>query len=269
MTTLRTKLDANQVLRDSFDENAGRLRVDAEVTASIGTVDVIIDASSGDNLAIADQTGTNYLNINPDGSIDANVKLDAADGDSVKISDGVDSLAVNTDGSINVVNVDGASEATLQNLLTELQQKTEPTDAQNIRALDSSTDSVEVVATSLPLPTGAATEDTLQDVLTQLQSPLEIQALVATEDNVLTAGTINGQSNGQVFYNVNNVRQQVLSTHDRIEVATYTDLGLKTQRITEINYTSPTFPGVTVKKAVNWVFDGKFYVYSGSVWSIL
>lgn len=73
MTSLRSKLDANQVLRDSFDENLGRLRVDAEVTASIGTVDVIIDAATGDNVAISDSTGTNTLSINPDGSINASL----------------------------------------------------------------------------------------------------------------------------------------------------------------------------------------------------
>lgn len=73
LNPLSTKLDAAQVVRRSYDEDANRIRVDAEVTATIGTVDVIIDASTGDNIAIADQTGANYLDVQSDGSINVNV----------------------------------------------------------------------------------------------------------------------------------------------------------------------------------------------------
>lgn len=69
LNPLSTKLDAAQVVRRSYDEAENRIRVDAEVTATIGAVDVVIDASTGDNIAIADPTGTNYLEPNPDGSI--------------------------------------------------------------------------------------------------------------------------------------------------------------------------------------------------------
>lgn len=70
LSPLNTKLDSEQVLKRSYDETKNRIRVDAEVSATIGSVDVIIDAASGDN---------------------------------IKISDGVDTLLVNADGSINVV----------------------------------------------------------------------------------------------------------------------------------------------------------------------
>lgn len=73
LNPLNTKLDADQTIRRAYDETKNRHRVDAEVTASIGTVDVIIDASAGDNIAIADQTGTNFLDVEPDGSINVNV----------------------------------------------------------------------------------------------------------------------------------------------------------------------------------------------------
>lgn len=72
LSPLNTKLDAAQVIRRAYDEPNNRLRVDAEVTATIGTVDVIIDAASGDNIKISD--GVNTLSINPDGSI--NISLD-------------------------------------------------------------------------------------------------------------------------------------------------------------------------------------------------
>jgi hypothetical protein len=67
LSPLNTKLDANQVLRRAYDEPNNRLRVDALVTATIGTVSVLIDAASGDNISISD--GTHTLEINPDGSI--------------------------------------------------------------------------------------------------------------------------------------------------------------------------------------------------------
>lgn len=66
---IKSKLDANQVIRQAYDDDTGRLKVDAQVSASIGTVEVIIDAAGGDNIAITDATGTNYLEPNPDGSL--------------------------------------------------------------------------------------------------------------------------------------------------------------------------------------------------------
>lgn len=98
---LNTKLDADQVLRRAYDEADNRLRVDAEVTAVISSVDVIINAAT-DNIAISD--GTDFLAINADGSINVNVSdiVISAANDSIKIGDGTDFLAINADGSINV-----------------------------------------------------------------------------------------------------------------------------------------------------------------------
>lgn len=67
LNAINGKLDANQVLKRAYDEVKNRLRVDAEVTATIGTVDVAIDAAGGDNIAISD--GVDTLVINPNGSI--------------------------------------------------------------------------------------------------------------------------------------------------------------------------------------------------------
>lgn len=99
MSTL-TKLDGNQVLRSVYDESSKKLRVDAQVNATIGNMDVIIDAAGGDNIAISDSTGTKHLKINADGSIDANILTDLElnidqTSDSVRIGDGVN-LATTT-----------------------------------------------------------------------------------------------------------------------------------------------------------------------------
>lgn len=84
-----SKLDANQVLRLSYDDDKNRLRVGAEITASIADIDVHIDSASGDNISIASADGLNPMIVNPDGSINvvADIMLDQAQ-DSVAIGDG-------------------------------------------------------------------------------------------------------------------------------------------------------------------------------------
>jgi hypothetical protein len=69
LSPLNTKLDMEQVIRRAYDEPQNRLRVDAQVSATIGTVNVIIDAASGDNIAITSQTTGFSLEPNSDGSI--------------------------------------------------------------------------------------------------------------------------------------------------------------------------------------------------------
>lgn len=60
-------LDQTQILQRSFDEDEDRLRVDAEVTAVIGTVEVIISAASGDSIIISD--GVNNAEVTSDGEL--------------------------------------------------------------------------------------------------------------------------------------------------------------------------------------------------------
>lgn len=93
LSPLNTKLDSDQVLKRSYDETKNRIRVDAEVTATVGTVDVIIDAATGDNIAISD--GVDVLVINPDGSINANVALLHTE-DSIRLGNGVDFISTKT-----------------------------------------------------------------------------------------------------------------------------------------------------------------------------
>lgn len=66
---ITSKLDANQVIRKAYDDDTNRLRVDAQVSATISDIDIVIDATAGDNIAITDPTGTNYLLPNSDGSL--------------------------------------------------------------------------------------------------------------------------------------------------------------------------------------------------------
>lgn len=300
---LGTKLDADQVLRRAYDEGSNRLRVDAEISASIG--DVILSAATS-NIAISD--GTDTLLINPDGSLNVNVLLNHAD-DSVRLGDGTNLFTGTVNGpktgldvnlintnlplplgaatettlsqidtkivtTLNGIKVDGsavtqpvsvsslplpsgaATESTLNSLLTELQQKTEPSDVQNIRNLTSVSDSITVP--------GVASETTLGNINSKLntlgqktmtgsvpvvlasdQSSLPVSL---TGEPIKMSGTIDGQPNGTEFTFVNNLRQQILASHDRQAELTYADFGTKDQRITQIDYTSATFPGTTVRK---------------------
>lgn len=95
-----------------------RLAVDANITASVGSVDVDLDYTD-DSVAIGDPNTNTTLKINPNGSIDANVEVDAADGDNIAISDGTDTLAVNPDGSINV-NITSSNPGTLKTVYNEV-----------------------------------------------------------------------------------------------------------------------------------------------------
>ena len=182
-----SNVDGNQVLQHAFEDATGRLRVDATVSASVGTV------------TIQDPDG-DLLEVNPDGSINVintgstEVEISAADGDNIAISDGVNTLEINANGSINVeqtapfnINLptNAATESTLQNLLSELQQKTEPSDTQPISAV------------SLPLPLGAATESTLSSVdsklntLGQKNSLGSVPVVIANDQSLITTSQIN------------------------------------------------------------------------------
>lgn len=100
-------LNADIALRRSFDSSRDRLKVDAEVQATIGDVNVIIDAASGDNIAIKDSDG-HELDIQADGTINVNVEVNALDGDSiaVKNSSTGNELAIAADGSIKITEVE-------------------------------------------------------------------------------------------------------------------------------------------------------------------
>lgn len=294
---------------DVIQDNTGtkRLAVDANITAQVGDLEVNLDADN-DSVSIGDAASGNLLKVNADGSIDANMELDATSGDSVLVvgtEDGTPTgtqhnFKIDSDGNLIVLDENTASK--LDDILTELTQKTEPSNAQNIRDLDSSTDSISVpgVATAtkqdsiiteledlntkladpLPLPTGASTEAKQDDIIDALESiddllsnPLEVNATIsdlnANKDDVAIAGTEDGTSTGIVKHFVNNTRLQILASHDREQALIYADFGTKNQRIIQIDYTSPTFPGIIARKTINYTLVGTRYRRDNLIWSIV
>lgn len=73
---ITSKLDAAQIIRKAYDEPNNRVRVDAEISNLEVAMD--IDASTGDNIAVASEDGNRFLQINADGSINTKqTNLDA------------------------------------------------------------------------------------------------------------------------------------------------------------------------------------------------
>lgn len=72
-----TKLDQNHILQRVFDEANDELRTNGSFSGSItGTVEVEIDAASGDNISIASEDGSQkatLTTVGPDTGIDVNV----------------------------------------------------------------------------------------------------------------------------------------------------------------------------------------------------
>lgn len=326
MAGINTKLDANQVLKQAYDEPNQRLRVDATVSASIGDVTIVdpdgdalnvnpdgsinvniaggglqveISAADGDNIAISD--GTNTAVINPDGSLNVNLVGTSE----VRITDGTDDLAINADGSIN----SNVSATDLD--IRDLGFATDSVDVSgstvivtatdlDIRNLNSLTDSVTVNVPSLPLPLGAATEakqdaqitalSDINDKLPTLGPQTEansISVTLATDldpisveldidaftnpnpDNIQLVGSIDGTKAGTKYGFVNNLRLQILDSHDRVAEFTYADFGTKNQRITQIDYASATFPSAIVRRVFNYTLVGNNYRRDDEVWTVV
>lgn len=88
----------------------------------------------------------------------------------------------------------------------------------------------------------------IQDVSVDVnQSPIE-----GTEDGTLT-GT------KRVF--VNNLRQMIMASQDRVSQITWLDINSKkNRRVDKIEYTSATFPGVIIRKQFSYSLIGNEYI---------
>ena len=303
----------NVAIKDPVSNTTLKINPDGSIDANME-----VDAAGGDSIAVVGtENGTpsgvqHTLKIGADGN--ARVKDEAAvselQGLNTKLANPLPlptGAATETTLGQVAASVDQV-ETKLDSILTELQQKTEPANAQNIRPLSSATDSVDVpgvataakqdlqttqltdlntkLANPLPLPTGAATatkqdeaKAVLQSIDSKLTNPLPVTVttpvtatigdLNAAKDDVAIAGTENGTASGIVRHFVNNRRQQILAAHDRVQVITYADFGTKDQRVTSIAYTSPTFPGITALKTITYTQVGIRYRRDNITWSLV
>lgn len=72
-----SRLDANQVLQEAFDDQTQRLRVDSEATILNADVDITLTAED-DTVSIGDFTTGAKLKINPNGSINISPQAGSA-----------------------------------------------------------------------------------------------------------------------------------------------------------------------------------------------
>jgi hypothetical protein len=156
--------------------------------------------------------------------------------DSIRIGDGVNLAKVSVLGEIFV------KDETLEGLL-------------------------QTISDQLPVSLGSKTSnDSLSVVLASDHASLPVTLV---DEPIKISGTENGNPNGTEFTFVNNVRLQILSSHDRDQQIVYADFGTKNQRVTQINYSSPTFPGVTAQKLITYTQIGNRYRRDNITWSIL
>jgi DNA-binding beta-propeller fold protein YncE len=99
-------------------------------------------------------------------------------------------------------------------------------------------------------------------------SPVSVTIDNPTLETGPIKGTIDGSPTGVEYTFVNNVKNQILATHDRVQEIVYEDFGTKNQRIKEINYTSNLFPGVIAKKILTYVLESGRYKRTNIIWSI-
>lgn len=89
-------------------------------------------------------------------------------------------------------------------------------------------------------------------------------------DNVMITGSVDGTKTGTKYGWVNNVKQQIMAAHDRKRDAFYLDISSKKdRRLDKFEYTSPTFPGVTLVRQFSWTLVGTEYVYENDEWSVI
>ena len=188
-------------------------------------------------LKVLPTDGTNDLKINPDGSINVN---GGGGGDLTQVEALLDAIlveSIETNATLDSVLVEGVeANGTLASILAE---------------------EVESNATLDAVLTEAQTaNNTLTSIDTALSGPMII------------AGTDDGTLAGNVFINVNNVKNQILQSSDANAALTYADFGTVNQRITQIDYTSPTFPGIVATKVLTYVLDGTRYRRTNITWVV-
>lgn len=66
-----------------------------------------------------------------------------------------------------------------------------------------------------------------------------------------------------------NIRQKILKAQDRVANFTYLDFGTKNQRITQIDYTSATYVGITLQRVFVYSLVGTKYKMDSETWSIV
>jgi|GEM_PF-4222575 hypothetical protein len=270
-----TKLDAGQVLQGAYDETTGRIRTDAEATIVNADIDVQLDPDQ-DGVHIGDKNSGNTLAIDSDGDI--GVKIDANES-SIEVFQ-IDPVDLQTTSHISVNNSPVTNSnpvpVSVQNPIdiNNLPNNLATTDNQDITNgfLTTINDSTGEIASKLPNLGQNSASESISVILSSDQTPIEVTQQIDAftkpiADNIQLVGSLDGTQSGQKYGIVYNARQQILDSHDRNAEFIYADFGTKDQRIVQINYTSDTFPGITVRRVFTYTLIGNKYRRDSETWS--
>ena len=104
---------------------------------------------------------------------------------------------------------------------------------------------------------------------TRFESSVQVAVTGDIQANSVIRGTDDGTDTGTEYIFINNVKQQILASHDRDQAISYADFGTKNERIITIDYTSPTFPAVTARKSITYTLVGTRYRRDNITWTIV
>lgn len=186
--------------------------------------------------------------------------------DSVRIGDGINELEIESDGSINA-NITGA--VSVSGVSTEAKQDVQITSLGNIESkLDSVNTNLGLINSEIS--TSNSLLQQIEDNTDQVENKLDdvIQA-IQDQEPIKISGTENGLVGGTEYLFTNNRKQQILSSKDKEQYISYADFGTKNERITQIDYQSPTFPGITARKVISYSLVGSRYRRDSIIWSIV
>lgn len=229
-----SRLDANQVLKGSYDEDRGRLRVDAEATVVNADIDVALDATE-DNVAIADPDG-DFLDIKSDGSITTRIvdEVGSAFTDTNYVPVGQtthDNLNANANVQQNNTDVsvanplftqttNGNLETTQQTVLTELQSVNTELDSQTAQLVlsNSSLDDIEARLETFDTNAGVTGANTLRTTSNITRNGNELSYNQgASNTNTLRVAANLADESGSSFTDTNYVPVGQ-TTHDNLNL---------------------------------------------------
>jgi hypothetical protein len=89
-------------------------------------------------------------------------------------------------------------------------------------------------------------------------------------DSTQVVGSLDGTKTGQKYGFVNNLRQMILASHDRVRNVVYLDpTSRKNRRVDKFIYTSSTFPGYSLVRQFNYSLINNEYVFTNDTWSVV
>lgn len=89
-------------------------------------------------------------------------------------------------------------------------------------------------------------------------------------DSMLSTGSEDGTETGIKHAFVNNFKSMILASHDRVRNVIYLDLASKkNRRVDKFEYTSATFPGITLVRQFNYSLQGSEYIFINDNWTLI